>query len=43
MTLATTDSYALGALVLGSSLRRAGTTRKKVALVTSGTMSAGML
>ena len=34
MTLATNDSYALGALVLAGSLRRSGTTRKIVIMVT---------
>jgi glycogenin glucosyltransferase len=35
VTLATTDAYALGALVLGRSLRRVGTTRKLHCMVTS--------
>lgn len=42
MTLATTDSYALGALVLGNSLRRAGTTRQKVIMITADTVSLAM-
>jgi glycogenin glucosyltransferase len=36
VTLATNDTYALGCLVLGSSLRRAGTTRQLVVMVTQG-------
>lgn len=36
VTLATNDTYALGALVLGQSLRRVGTTRKLHILVTPG-------
>ena len=36
VTLATNDTYALGCLVLGSSLRRVGTTRKLAVMVTSG-------
>jgi glycogenin glucosyltransferase len=36
VTLATNDTYALGALVLGQSLRRVGTTRKLHMLVTPG-------
>ena len=43
VTLATKDDYALGALVLGCSLVRAGTTRKKVVMVTRDTMSKGIL
>ena len=35
MTLATNDSYAIGALVLGHSLRNTGTTRSLVVMVTS--------
>jgi glycogenin glucosyltransferase len=35
VTLATNDSYAIGALVLGNSLRRVGTTRSLVVMVTS--------
>ena len=34
VTLATNDSYALGALVLAGSLRNSGTTRKIVIMVT---------
>ena len=34
VTLATNDSYALGALVLASSLKRSGTTRKIVIMIT---------
>jgi len=36
VTLATNDAYATGALVLGNSLLRAGTTRKKVVMVSAG-------
>ncbi len=36
VTLATNDSYALGSVVLGCSLARSGTTRKKVVMVTKG-------
>ncbi|XP_076096686.1 glycogenin-1-like isoform X2 [Mytilus galloprovincialis] len=36
VTLATNDTYALGCLVLGSSLRRAGTTRQLAVMVTPG-------
>jgi len=36
VTLATNDSYSLGALVLGHSLREAGTTRQLAILVTPG-------
>ncbi|XP_005108197.2 glycogenin-1 isoform X2 [Aplysia californica] len=36
VTLATNDTYALGCLVLGSSLRRVGTTRQLAVMVTSG-------
>lgn len=36
VTLATNDTYALGCLVLGSSLRRVGTTRKLAVMVTPG-------
>lgn len=39
VTLATNDSYALGALVLAHSLRKAGTARHLVCLVTSRGMS----
>ena len=34
VTLATNDSYAIGALVLGHSLRNSGTTRSLVVMVT---------
>jgi len=34
VTLATNDSYAIGALVLGHSLRSSGTTRRLVVMVT---------
>ncbi|KAJ4428320.1 hypothetical protein ANN_24339, partial [Periplaneta americana] len=40
VTLATNDSYSLGALVLAHSLRRAGTTHDLVALVTPGVSAA---
>ena len=36
VTLATTDAYAVGCLVLGHSLRRVGTTRQTVVMITSG-------
>ncbi len=36
VTLATNDSYALGALVLGNSLRQVHTTRKLAIMLTSG-------
>ena len=36
VTLATNDIYAVGALVLANSLRRAGSTRNKVILTTKG-------
>ncbi|BFZ06765.1 hypothetical protein BsWGS_09804 [Bradybaena similaris] len=36
VTLATNDTYALGCLVLGSSLRRVGTTRQLVVMVSEG-------
>ncbi|CAG5133879.1 unnamed protein product, partial [Candidula unifasciata] len=36
VTLATNDTYALGCLVLGSSLRRVGTTRQLVVMITEG-------
>lgn len=36
MTLATNDNYALGAIVLGLSLRESGTTRALVCLITDG-------
>jgi len=36
VTLATNDSYSLGALVLAHALKRVGTTRKLVVMVTSG-------
>lgn len=41
VTLATNDTYALGALVLGHSLRQTGTTRRLALLITSG-VSASM-
>ena len=34
VTLATNDGYAIGALVLGRSLRRVGTTRQLAVMVT---------
>ncbi|XP_071441587.1 glycogenin-1 isoform X2 [Hetaerina americana] len=40
VTLATNDSYALGALVLAHSLRRVGTTRHLVVLITPGVTDA---
>jgi hypothetical protein len=36
VTLATSDSYALGALVLSSSLKRVNATRQLVVMVTTG-------
>jgi len=36
VTLATSDAYATGALVLASSLRKVGTTRKLVIMITNG-------
>ncbi|XP_050416642.1 glycogenin-1 isoform X2 [Patella vulgata] len=39
VTLATNDTYALGCLVLGNSLRRTSTKRKIVVMVTSGVTS----
>jgi len=36
VTLATSDQYALGTLVLSSSLRRVDTSRQLVVMVTSG-------
>ncbi|CAB3386977.1 Hypothetical predicted protein, partial [Cloeon dipterum] len=36
VTLATNDSYSLGALVLAHSLKRVGSTRRLVVMVTSG-------
>ncbi len=36
MSLATNDSYATGALVLGKSIRDVGTSRKLALLITSG-------
>lgn len=42
VTLATNDSYALGALVLASSLRRSGTTRKIVIMITPEGLSRPM-
>ncbi|XP_023930920.1 uncharacterized protein LOC106161647 [Lingula anatina] len=36
VTLATSDTYALGSLVWGQSLRRVGTTRKLVVMITPG-------
>jgi hypothetical protein len=41
VTLATNDSYALGAMVLATSLRRVATTRQLAVLVTPG-VSASM-
>lgn len=41
VTLATNDTYSLGALVLGHSLRRANTTRSLAVMITSG-VSQGM-
>lgn len=41
VTLATNDAYSLGALTLGQSLRRSGTTRKLHCLITPG-VSGGM-
>ncbi|XP_059082167.1 glycogenin-1-like isoform X4 [Tigriopus californicus] len=40
VTLATNDSYCLGALVLGNSLTRSGTTRKKVCMISKGVSEA---
>jgi glycogenin glucosyltransferase len=40
VTLATNDSYSLGALVLGHSLRRVGTPHDLVVLVTPGVSAA---
>ena len=40
MTLATTDEYALGALVLSASLRRVVTSRQLVVMVTAGVSQA---
>jgi glycogenin glucosyltransferase len=40
VTLATTDAYAVGGLVLANSLRRAATNRKKVILVTNSVSQA---
>lgn len=40
MTLATNDSYSLGALVLGHSLRRVGTPHDLVVLITPGVSAA---
>lgn len=42
VTLATNDSYALGALVLANSLKRSGTTRKIVIMITAEGLSAPM-
>lgn len=39
VTLATNDVYALGAMVLGITLRKTGTTRKLVIMVTPGVSS----
>jgi hypothetical protein len=36
VTLATNESYALGALVLANSLIRSGTTRSKVVMISDG-------
>jgi len=41
VTLATNDTYSLGALVLANSLRRVGTSKKLVVMVTPG-VSQGM-
>ena len=35
VTLVTSDSYVPGALVLGSSLRKVGSNKRRIALVTS--------
>jgi len=40
VTLATSDDYALGALVLSSSLRRVDTSRQLVVMVTTGVSQA---
>lgn len=42
VTLATNDSYALGAIVLANSLKRSGTTRKIVIMITSEGLSEPM-
>jgi glycogenin len=39
VTLATNDSYAVGALVLGSSLKAVGTTRSMAVMITNGVSS----
>lgn len=36
VTLATNDTYAIGCLVLGSSLKRVGTTRQLAVMITPG-------
>jgi len=43
VTLATNDSYSLGAVVLANSLKRSGTTRNIVIMVTKKTISAAMM
>jgi len=43
VTLATNDSYCLGAVVLANSLKRSGTTRKIVVMVTPNTISKSMM
>lgn len=43
VTLATNDSYCLGAVVLANSLRRSGTTRKIVVMVTANDISEAMM
>jgi len=43
VTLATNDSYSLGAVVLANSLKRSGTTRNIVVMVTKKSISAAML
>jgi len=43
VTLATNDSYCLGAVVLANSLKRTGTTRKIVIMITPKTISKSML
>ena len=39
VSLATTDDYALGANVLGRSLKRSGTTRRSVIMITKNLSS----
>jgi len=43
VTLATNDSYCLGAVVLANSLKRSGTTRKIVVMITPNTISNSMM